>query len=49
MTAPCRGTRLWPYRLAFWLIAAILLGMAVLLPVALRSVVDELTQPRAAA
>ena len=45
MTADCRGTRLWPYRLAFYAIAAILLGMAVLLPVALRSVVDELTQP----
>jgi hypothetical protein len=45
VTTPCRTARLWPFRLAFFAIAAILLGMAVALPAALRSTFDELVQP----
>jgi len=45
VTAPCQPARLWPFRLAFFAIAAILLGMAVALPAALQSVFDELVQP----
>jgi len=35
----------WPFRLAFVLIAAILIGMAVVLPLALSSVIDEIFNP----
>jgi hypothetical protein len=37
--------RHWPYRLAFVLIAAILIGMAVILPMGFGSVVEEIVQP----
>jgi hypothetical protein len=36
---------LWPHRLAFVLIAAILLGMVVVLPLALTSVMDDILEP----
>jgi len=38
-------TQRWPFRLAFVLIAAVLIGMVVVLPLALSSVIEDMIQP----
>ena len=37
--------RRWPFRVAFILIAAILIGMVIVLPMGFGSVVDEIDEP----
>lgn len=45
MAQPPEQRRPWRHRVAFFVILLLLLGMAIALPVALGSVVSELTQP----